>query len=640
MATKKEDGQAKTSRPARKPVTIDLEAKDVKEVTAPGAAPEAKATDAKADTTKPTESKPAENTPGDAKPGDAKLAASAKPEPAKSEPAKTGPESKTGADAAKAGPATESKSGGDAAVGVKDPAAPKSAAQTAEKAAESAKPDTKAPISRDETPKKDEPKRPEPTLGAASAPKGEKRGGLIGWFAAALAGGVVAFGAGYGLQSAGVLPAPGAPSETVAPADLAALTTRTADLEGKLAELGARPAPEASVPADLSETLTALAARVEAMEKTIAALPDPAAAVEARIAEVEKKAAGLDELTGQVADLRRLVSSGTQGPEVALESLQGELTDLRGKIAAVAETASAVPAVDPALGDAIKGVETTIAGLNETVSAQAARLDGVEAKLAEAGADEATKSAIGAVETRVGELATAAEARDAVLTAATAKAEETAAALSGVGEQITELAGKVDAAAGRIDGLEKTVGGPGAREIAARAVAVSSLGRAVEAGKPYQAELAAVSATLGEGVDLSPLAAHAEKGIATTSALVAGFPAAADKVRATLAKPAEDAGVLDRLWSNAQSAVQVRATGEGAGAGVDAALGEMGRKAAAGDLAGAVAAWDALGEADVSAEAKAAIEPWLSAVRARLAADRLVETVTGDVLSLLAESGN
>lgn len=602
MATDKKDDQSRTSRPPRKPVTIDLDAKDVKETTAKKAEGESKAAEAspkaepaKADSAKggPATTEPAKSTAATsgaasgakdagAQPDATKARTEARPGDAKAAPA-------SGAETPKPGSASDAKTATSAPGKPAEPAA--KTASSPDKASSSQKPAA--------SPDK-----------IASSEKAEakpaRRGGIVGWFAAALVGGAVALGGGYGLQMAGILPAPA--SDAASTADLAGQGDKIAALEAKL-DAFIKEAPAAGASAD---AVAALEQKVDALAAGLDDQTNAGRSIAGRLDALEGKTTAAADLADQVAELRRLVSTGSQGPEVALQSLQAEIADLRAEVKAVAA---------PAAADA---------GLSDAVDALSKRLDTIEATVRDLNPGAAIETALAPVDERLKALDAAAGERQAAVAAVTASADQTARTVGTVQESLTALTG-------RLEGVEKAVGGPGARETAARAVAVSALATAVDAGRPYGVELAAVKSTLGDAVNLGPLQAHAGTGIVPKTALIKQFPGIEEKALATLAAPAAGSGFLDRLMSNAESVVTVKTSGDATGTGIRAVLARMRVRVAAGDLVGALQQWDMVAAGDETKAAVAIVTPWVDAVRARLAADGLMQSVTGEVLSLLAD---
>ena len=88
-----------------------------------------------------------------------------------------------------------------------------------------------------------------------------------------------------------------------------------------------------------------------------------------------------------------------------------------------------------------------------------------------------------------------------------------------------------------------------------------------------------------------------------------------------------NAGLLDRLWSSAESLITVRPIGAVEGDDVPAVIARMEVSITNGDYAGAVAEYETLPEA-----AKAAGADFIAKVKARGAADQLVAKVLADAL--------
>lgn len=594
MATDNKDDQPRASRPPRQPVTIDLDAKDVKDTTARKAEGESTAAEA-SPKAEPAKADPAKSGPAKAEPAKAEPATGAgsdakdvggKPEAAKPDAIKADagkPEGKPGE--AKAAPASGAGT---------PPAAGEPAAKATSSSGTSSSP-PKPASSPDKT-----------TFAEKAEARPARRGGIVGWFAAALIGGVVALGGGYGLQTAGILPAPA--FDAASSADLADQGDKIAALAAKL-DAFIKEAPAAGASAD---AVAALGQKVDALSAALDDQTNVGRSVAGRLDALEQKTTDAADLADQVAELRRLISTGSQGPEVALQSLQSEIADLRAEVKAVAA---------PAASDA---------GLSDAVDTLSKRLDTLEATVRDLNPGAAIETALAPVGDHLKALDAAGGERQAALAALTASAEQTAKTVGTLQETLTALSG-------RLDGVEKTVGGPGARETAARAVAVSALATAVDAGRPYGVELAAVKSTLGDAVDLGPLQAHAETGIVPKSALLKQFAGIEEKALATLAAPAAGSGFLDRLMSNAESVVTVKTSGDATGSGIRAVLARMRVRVAAGDLVGALQQWDMVAAGEETKAAVAIVAPWVDAVRARLAADGLMQSVTGEVLSLLAD---
>ncbi len=408
--------------------------------------------------------------------------------------------------------------------------------------------------------------------------------GFGGALAASLLVSAAVFGAGYGLNLAGYLPLRAGLSAEVA--EQAALdATRLDTLERRLAEL------QAAAPAE-----------GQAQGGAQPPVPEELASLDTRLTQT------IDALRGDTSS--------------RLAELTGQLDALRGRVDGMAATA-------PAEGDGAAPAAAAPAGnveLSARLDSMQQAIDGLSASLAALqSAATSTEAAIRMVSDAQGRNAGTLTSLSAELTAATEESRKSLDALKAEAAALTQ----------RLAAMESTTGDATAREMAARAVAVSALKTAVDAGKPFETELAALRASLPEGADIALLESHAAQGIAPQQKLMAEFAPVARAIHATFAKPAEDGSILGSLTSSAASIFTVRGPGDASGQGPEAALRRMENAVAAGDLPAALAAYDELPEA-----AKAAGADWADSARARVAVDELTEKTSKDVLSSLARKGS
>jgi hypothetical protein len=156
------------------------------------------------------------------------------------------------------------------------------------------------------------------------------------------------------------------------------------------------------------------------------------------------------------------------------------------------------------------------------------------------------------------------------------------------------------------------------------------LQRAVESGKPYQAELAAMKAAGADQAALVPLERFAASGLPSISSLTRDFGKLTNRIL-TDAAPAADESWLDRLARSAQRVVRVRPVDEQAGAGPGAVVARIEAALKRRDLPAAAAAWDALHDAgrQVSRE-------WGERLKGRVATEAALQKLVGDELASLA----
>jgi prefoldin subunit 5 len=409
--------------------------------------------------------------------------------------------------------------------------------------------------------------------------------GFGGALAASLLVSAAVFGAGYGLNLAGYLPLRAGLSAEVS--EQAALdATRLDTLERRLAELQqAAPAqgqPKGDSPAPVPEALASLDTR---LTQSMDALRGDTSS-------------RLADLTGQ------------------LDALRGKVDGMGALAPAAAQDGGAAPAASAASDAALSARLDTMQKAIDSLSASLAALQS---------AATSTEAAIRTVSDAQARNAGTLTSLSADLTAATEESRKSLDALKAEAAALTQ----------RLAAVESTMGDATAREMAARAVAVSALKTAVDAGKPFETELAAVRASLPEGADIALLESHAAHGIAPQQKLMAEFAPVARAIHATFAKPAEDGSILDSLTSSAASIFTVRGPGDASGQGPEAALRRMENAVAAGDLPAALTAYDELPEAGKTAGAD-----WAASARARVAVDALTEKTSKDVLSSLARKGS
>lgn len=156
----------------------------------------------------------------------------------------------------------------------------------------------------------------------------------------------------------------------------------------------------------------------------------------------------------------------------------------------------------------------------------------------------------------------------------------------------------------------------------ARLVALAQLRDALARGAPFAVELATARRVLDPaGIEaLAPLAAHAERGIATRDALTGRFAAVAEAIQR--GQRGGGGTLWERALDNLSSLVRVRPVGEAPGPAPEAVVARAERRLLAGDLAGAVGELGQLTGAP--AETAAA---WRGEAQARLAAERIMATL-------------
>jgi hypothetical protein len=176
--------------------------------------------------------------------------------------------------------------------------------------------------------------------------------------------------------------------------------------------------------------------------------------------------------------------------------------------------------------------------------------------------------------------------------------------------------------------LSNAIGqGAASAKSGAAAIAFANLNEAVNAGRPYVGELAAIRSFAPGIGDLGALPSHAETGIPTVPELTSAFQKLAEVSLAAPATPA-DGSFFDRVIASAKLAVRIRridaaATGEGPGAVLARAEAHLKQ----GDLAAAVKAVEPL-----PTSSRDVFTNWLDAARARTSAGATLSTLESALL--------
>jgi uroporphyrinogen-III synthase len=200
----------------------------------------------------------------------------------------------------------------------------------------------------------------------------------------------------------------------------------------------------------------------------------------------------------------------------------------------------------------------------------------------------------------------------------------TQAALAAMMAENRRLAGelaRVQAEVERLQGgiVEQTADRAAVRRAEFR-LAVGQLRDAAMAGRPFAAELALVREMAGDArraEEFSALAQAAERGLETRASLSRRFPPLANAMVAA-ARTGDVAGRWGELLERVQGLLSIRRVGEIAGDDASARVARAEVMANAGDLAGALAAFDGVQGAAWIAPAR----NWLETVRLRLAVER------------------
>lgn len=212
---------------------------------------------------------------------------------------------------------------------------------------------------------------------------------------------------------------------------------------------------------------------------------------------------------------------------------------------------------------------------------------------------------------------------------------------SGVAEAaLTELRDKLAAAeqaaqalAPRLAEVEKvarTVGTPSASaSAAAKLILADRLSRAISEGRPFAAELSALSALGAAAEPMGVLTPMAAAGAPALAAITAEFRKLRPVFAAEPASP--DAPLSERLLRLTDGLVRVRSTGAVQGASPAAIASRIDQALQRGDSAAAVSAF-----ADLPEPARRAGEAWIATLRQRASADQAIKTITDDAIAALS----
>jgi hypothetical protein len=167
----------------------------------------------------------------------------------------------------------------------------------------------------------------------------------------------------------------------------------------------------------------------------------------------------------------------------------------------------------------------------------------------------------------------------------------------------------------------------------AAAIAFANLRDAVNAGRPYAADLAAIKALLPTAGDLGALPTHADTGIPTTAELAGKLDVIAGAVETPAPQQAPaGSSFLDSMIASAKSAVSIRRIGEDAAPSEPAAeLARARSELTQGKLDAAMKEVEAL-----PAPYREAFAGWLDDARARASVSGTLNTLESTVLASLA----
>ncbi len=343
---------------------------------------------------------------------------------------------------------------------------------------------------------------------------------------------------------------------------------------------------------DIASANTAIAARLEDLSAKVETVGE-----HARLAQTAADAA-LSEVRTLDAGLAELSANDSTSAAPANKVLQEQIGKLAAKIDALAQIPSATneQALPKDLDARIAALSTAVADLKRATEQMAARQ-------------------------------TPAQGVDGV---------DTAALLDAVRAQVRDSMADVVT---RLDALEtarvqssQTAPSPVAR-------AASDLQKAVDAGQPYQPQLAAFAAVMPGDPAITAIAAHAPGGVFPRLALAAQFEEIA--LDLTTSKPGSeetsdgDGNLIDNVWSRVNDLVDVRKSTEPGSRMLVEAVTAAREHVERDELARAADALSAAGEGLTQAA-----EKWIREARARSKVDREMNGLLRRALAMSDKSGS
>lgn len=299
----------------------------------------------------------------------------------------------------------------------------------------------------------------------------------------------------------------------------------------------------------------------------------------------------------------------------AINALDAEVASLREQLS----TMEAAGSQGGMAGDALAEAEQRITQLGSEVETLRADL----AQLGEGRGADAAQVDLAPLEGRIASLETGV-ADLGERAGPDAAFEEQVMALR---EEIISVREAQTQATARLDVLEQSLGDLTGRvdeaaETPATAViiAASALKAAIDRGAAFTTEVETFASLAPNAPEIAELRQLAADGVPTRAEIAAESDAAANAIIAAARPVDPDAGVMDRLLGSAMGLVQVRPVGMVEGEGVPETVARLDAAVEEGDYERALAEYESLPDT-----AKAAGEPFIAKVRARHAADQLVD---------------
>jgi hypothetical protein len=207
--------------------------------------------------------------------------------------------------------------------------------------------------------------------------------------------------------------------------------------------------------------------------------------------------------------------------------------------------------------------------------------------------------------------------------AAGPSAEAVQHSLEPLNAKLAELEGRIASLTKAQDELKASAGA------AALTMAVQNLRRAVTEGKPFAAELKTLASLAPQKLELAPLEARRDSGLASLTKLQHDFDSSA-RAAIEAAKPSGDGSFTGDLLAKARSLVRVRPKGDIPGTAPEAILARAEQRLDSGDLPAAIRETGQL-----AGPAADAMTPWLTEAKAKAAADETLQAIEAKLITSL-----
>jgi hypothetical protein len=454
----------------------------------------------------------------------------------------------------------------------------------------------------------------------------EKHGGFFSHLTAGILGGILAF---LALQWA--LPELGLDGSLSSrfTNDTAAMSTRIAALEKRITR-------NASAP-----DLNAVEDRVAGLEKTVQTIPALTDSQRRLVADTKAALASaasdsgspqLIERLGKVEDkLKALADAGANDPNAGrveqLAALTAKVTDLQTSLSTQlsALRAGVTKDVDSRIQAATAASEAAQTGNRQLYQDVTGIRNDTTHIAADVAANKDATSRVAAdlkaTQQQTTELKTAFDN----LKTETAKPADITAAVAPIAERTAALEKNVQ------DVMQDETARKKSAEQVVLALELQNLKRALDSGQKYSAQLDAVKKLAGNSIDLTALTNLQNTGVPSLADLKKDFRATADAAIDTDAAP-ENAGVVQRLWSEAKSVVRVRRIDlKPDDKSTEATVGRMQMALNDGHLTDVLQA-----AKDLSPNAQSAAQPFLDRVEARVSVDNALAALESQLKSSIA----